>query len=302
MKPRRPHRQTIRAPGANYKIHIVGDQRKPLRDFYHAILRRPWWFALASITAIFLGANAVFAVLYLLCGGIAHAAPASFADAFFFSVQTMGTIGYGAMYPETRLANVIVVAESLTSLTLTALFTGLVFAKFSRSTARMIFSREAVISPMDGQPALTLRLGNQRGNQIVDARITVNFTRKERTAEGHEIYRALDLPLVRHHVLSLSRSWSVTHRIDASSPFHGQTPESITAQEVEIVVMVIGIDDTTMQPVHASHRYFAGDILWGRRHADVLSELPNGDLVLDLGPFHDTVPTAPTERFPYPRP
>ncbi len=300
MKRRR--RQTFRAPGANYQIHIVGDERKPLRDFYHALLRLPWSVTLIAIATIFLGANAVFAALYVLTGGVAHAHAGSFADAFFFSVQTMGTIGYGAMYPETPAANLLVVLESITGLTLTALATGLVFAKFSRSTARMIFSREVVITPMDGQPTMMLRLGNMRGNQIVDARLKVTLTRSEHTAEGHTLYRVLDLNLVRSHVLSLSRSWSVMHRIDADSPFFGQTPESVEAQEVELHVMVIGTDDITMQPVHADHRYFSHQILWGRRHADILSETPEGDIVLDLRPFHDTQPTAPTADFPYPRP
>ena len=265
-------------------------------------MKKPWWFALACITGIFLGSNALFACLYVASGGVAHAAPGSFADAFFFSVQTMGTIGYGTYYPESRLANALVVAESLTGLTLTALFTGLVFAKFSRSTARMIFSREAVITPMNGHPTLMLRLGNQRGNQIVDARITVTLTRNELTSEGTVFYRSLDLKLSRPHLLSLSRSWSVMHRIEADSPFHGQTPASIAEQEVELAVMVVGTDDITMQPVHAAHRYFARQILWGRRHADVLTETPEGDLVLDLRPFHDTLPTQPTNDFPYPPP
>jgi len=297
---RRP--KTLRPAGAEYEIHVVGDERTPLRDYYHALLRMPWWFTLASIAGIFLAANALFAAAFLLAGGVANAAPGSFADAFFFSVQTMGTIGYGAMYPASRAANLLVVAETIASLTLTALATGLVFAKFSRSTTRMLFSREVVISPMDGVPTLMLRVGNQRGNQIVDAQFKMTVVRNERTAEGHTFYRMLDLKLMRDHVLSLSRSWSLLHRIDPASPFYRQSPETIALQEVELHVMVTGTDDTTMQPVHADHRYFARQILWGRRHADILSESPNGDLILDLRPFHDTQPTVPTPDFPYPRP
>ncbi|HEY2901790.1 MAG TPA: ion channel [Polyangia bacterium] len=297
---RRP--KIVRPPGANYQIHIVGDERTVLRDFYHALLRLPWWFALASIATIFLVGNTLFAVAFLLTGGVAHAAPGSFADAFFFSAQTMGTIGYGALYPESRAANLLVVLETIVGLTLTALATGLVFAKFSRSTARMLFSREVVISPMDGVPTLTLRVGNQRGNQIVDAHIKMAFSRTERTAEGHTFYRTLDLKLARDHLLTLSRSWSLMHRIDADSPFYRQSPESLVAQEVELQLMITGTDDITMQPVHAEHRYFAEQILWGRRHMDILSETPDGDLILNLRPFHDTEPTRPIPDFPYPRP
>jgi inward rectifier potassium channel len=291
----------VRPPGADYAIQVVGDRRAPLRDFYHGLLRRPWWVTIASISGAFLIANALFAVAFLVSGGIAHAGERSFLDAFFFSVQTMGTIGYGALYPESAAANVLVVAESITGLTLTALATGLVFAKFSRSTARLIFSREVVISPVDGVPTLMLRVSNQRGNRIVDAQIRAGLVRKEISAEGGTFYRMLDLRLSRERALSLSRSWSVMHPITAGSPLFGQTPESVAADETELSVMVIGLDETSMQPIHASHQYFARQILWGARHADILSEAENGDLILDLEKFHDTEPTQPIEGFPYPK-
>jgi len=288
-------------PGANYEIHVLGERRAPLRDFYHALLRRPWRHTIAAISGVFLAANALFAIAYVVSGGVAHAGPRSFVDAFFFSVQTMGTIGYGAMYPESPAANVLVVAESITSLTLTALATGLVFAKFSRSTARLVFTRQAVISPIDGVPTLMFRLSNQRGNRIVDAHITCVLVRKEVSGEGHTFYRMLDLHPTREHALSLSRSWSVMHPIDQRSPLHGKTPDDLAADETEIGVMVVGLDETTMQPVHASHQYFAHQVIWGARHADIITEAPNGDLVLDLDKFHDTAPTAPCASFPYPR-
>jgi inward rectifier potassium channel len=232
---------------------------------------------------------------------VANARPGSFADAFFFSAQTIGTIGYGAMYPRSTAANTLVVAEAIAGLTLTALATGLVFSKFSRSTARMAFTREAVISPINGQPTLMFRISNQRGNQIVDAQIRIVLSRTERTSEGDTFYRSLELTPTRERALSLSRSWTVFHTIDATSPLHGVTPELAVDQELELGILVVGLDDITMQTVHASHRYFNPQILWGARHADVLSEASDGDLVLDLRKFHDVVPTAATPDFPYPR-
>jgi inward rectifier potassium channel len=290
----------IREPGADYEIRIVGDRRQPLRDFYHALLERPWWVTIAAISCSFLVANAFFATLYLLVGGVAHAAPASFRDAFFFSVQTMGTVGYGAMFPESTGANLVVTAEAITGLTLTALATGLVFAKFSRSTARLIFSDRATIGPVNGVPTLSFRLGNLRGNSIVDAQIKVLLIRTETTTEGKLFYRMLDLALTRQRALSLSRSWNVLHVIDAGSPLHRETPDTLAAKEVELQVQVIGLDDATMQTVHGGHRYFARDILWGQRMADVLSETPDGHLLLDLRKFNDVEPTEPTAEFPYP--
>jgi inward rectifier potassium channel len=282
-------------------MKVVGHRPTPLRDFYHALLQMPWGWTFAIISAFYLTANAVFALGYLAIGGISHAEPGSFADAFFFSVQTMGTIGYGAMYPETRAANVLVVAESLVGLLLTALATGLVFAKFSLSRARIMFTRTVVISPLNGVPTLMFRFGNERGNQIVNAQIHVVLMRTERTGEGGTFYRSYDLKLVRDKALSLSRSWSALHVIDRDSPLYGQTPESVQAQEVEIQVMVLGTDDTTMQTIHASYRYFTNNIHWGMRFVDVLSETEDGNMLLDLRRFHETLPTEPTADFPYPR-
>src|SRR3954464_6721113 len=163
----------FRPPGADYEIRVVGDRATPLRDFYHALLQLPWGATITAISVSFLVTNAVFAFGYLAVGGVSHATPQSFRDAFFFSVQTMGTIGYGAMFPESVGANLVVVVESIVSLLLTALSTGLVFAKFSRSRGRFSFTRQAVISPVDGTPTLTVRVGNERGNQIVDAQIRI---------------------------------------------------------------------------------------------------------------------------------
>jgi inward rectifier potassium channel len=291
---------TVKAPGADYEIRVIGLRATPLRDFYHALLRLPWWATIVAISGAFLLTNALFAVAFLLVGGISHAMPESFRDAFFFSVQTMGTIGYGAMYPDSTAANVLVVLESIASLLLMAVSTGLVFAKFSRSTARFVFSRSAVITPLNGVPTLMFRLGNERSNQLVNAEIRLVMVRTERMPEGGTFYRMLDLKPSRERALSLSRSWNVLHAIDGTSPLAGETPASVADKEIELQVMVIGIDDITMQMVHTTHRYFAKDILWGARMADVLTETPDGHLQLDLGKFHDVEPSVPTPEFPYP--
>jgi inward rectifier potassium channel len=289
---------TIRQPGADYEIRIIGDRSSPLRDFYHSLLQRPWRVTIAAISAVFVGANALFAALYVTVGGVAHAHPGSFRDAFFFSVQTMGTIGYGAMFPESTAANAVVVLEAITGLTLTALATGLVFAKFSRSTARLMFSRHAVVTILNGVPTLMFRVGNQRGNLIVDAQLRVVMIRTERTLEGATFYRMLDLPLTRQRAMSLTRAWSAIHVIDESSPLHDETAESLAAKEVELQVLVVGLDDITMQTVHGQHRYFAKDLLWGHRMADVLSETPDGHMLLDLRRFHDVEPLPATRQDP----
>lgn len=280
---------------------MIGAEATPLRDLYHLLLRHRWSVTFAFIAAAFLFANALFATIYVFTGGVAHARPGSFADAFSFSVQTMGTIGYGVMYPETPLANALVAGESIVGLILVALFTGLVFAKFSRPTARIKFSVKATISPMNGVPTLTFRLGNARSNQIVSATVRATFVRTETTTEGKIFYRMLDLKLVRDCMPSLSRAWNPMHVIDADSPLRGATPESLAASEAELMVLVVGLDDTSMQQVHASYRYFAHEIVFGARHADVLTETPDGAMELDLRRFHELEPTVPTQDFPFPR-
>jgi inward rectifier potassium channel len=192
-----------------------------------------------------------------------------------------------------------VVTESVTGLLVTALATGLVFSKFSQPTARIVFSRQAAIGPMDGVPTLMVRLGNERANQIVEAIIRVALVRTERTKEGMIFYRMLDLPLTRERSPALSRSWTALHPITPQSPLHGQSPASLAAAEVELFVTVVGVDDTSLQPVHARHRYPSEAIVWGARHADILSEDPDGTLVLDLRKFHHLASTEPTPDFDY---
>jgi inward rectifier potassium channel len=282
-------------------VTVIGAPRTSLRDFYHLFLRVRWSVALATIVVFWLALNAGFASLYVLVGGLENARARSFWDAFCFSVQTMGTIGYGSMYPTSVAANVVMISESVASLIVTAVATGLVFAKFSRSTARLVFSRHAVIGPMDGVPTLMLRVGNERGNQILEATVRVAIMRTERLKEGSTFYRMVDLKLTRDRSPAMARSWTVLHPIVDGSPLAGATPESIARDEVELLVTVVGTDDTSLQPVHARHTYVDRDIVWGARHADILSEREDGNLVLDVRRFHDIEPTTPVDGFPYPR-
>jgi inward rectifier potassium channel len=287
-------------PQLPYQIKIVGAARTPLRDAYHAFLRIPWWQALGLIVATYLLLNAIFACLYLIVGGVAEARPGSFTDAYVFSVQTMATIGYGVMHPVSGAAHAVVIAESVTSLLMTAVATGLVFAKFALARGRVRFATRITISPYNGVPTLCLRLGNERGNQLIEATIHLDMMRTERTSEGHTFYRTYELQLARSRSPQFNRSFTLLHTINDESPFYGKTPDAVIAEETELLVTVLGLDDTTGQTVHAQHRYMATDIHWGARYVDILSETPDGNMLLDLRRFNDTEPTKPTESFPYP--
>jgi inward rectifier potassium channel len=145
------------------------------------------------------------------------------------------------------------------------------------------------------------RLGNERGNEIIDAQVRVVLFRTEHTAEGKTLYRMIDLKLTRERAISLSRSWNIFHTIDKDSPLYGQTPEQFLEQETEIHLMVIGIDDTTKQTIHAKYSYYPSQVQWGARFADVLKEVEPGVLELDLRKFQALEATEPTEDFPYPK-
>lgn len=282
------------------EVRVIGARRRPLRDLYHRFLRATWRAALGAIVAAWLGLNVVFALGYFAAGGIANARPGSFADAFYFSVHTLGTIGYGSMHPEGDLANALVVLESVAGLLFTAIATGLVFAKFSQVGSRIVFSRCVTVAPMDGVPTLMIRLGNDRESMVIEAQIRVSLVRTERTKEGMVFYRMLDLALTRDRSPALSRSWTAMHPITPASPLFGHTPESLLADEVELIVTVVGIDDTSLQSVHGRRRYTHEDIVWGARHADIIEVAPDDALIIDLTKFHELTPTAPTSDFPYP--
>lgn len=275
-----------------YEVHIINGARPGTRDLYHGMLTLPWWAAAGAVTVAYLALNALFALGYLATGGLANAQEGSFADAFFFSVQTMGTIGYGAMAPASRAANVLVVLESIVGLAFTALATGLVFVRFSLQRARILFCKTACVSPMDGVPTLALRVGNERRSRIVNAEFRLTLTRTTTTAEGVTMFRTEDLPLVRDRATALSRAWNVMHRIAPGSPLHGATAESLSTEEAELTLLVSGIDDTSLQPVHAIQTWMASDVAFGHRLADIVSSLPNGNVLVDLAKFHDVVPVA----------
>ncbi|MCC6620619.1 MAG: ATP-sensitive inward rectifier potassium channel 10 [Deltaproteobacteria bacterium] len=295
MRSRR--RSVLRADG--YEVHAVGMRGPELRDLYHWLLRIPWWAMGLVIVAGWLALNVAFACLYVVVGGVANAAPGSFSDAFFFSIQTMGTIGYGAMAPASSGANVLTVVESVVGLLVTALATGLVFARFSQTRARVVFSELATISPMDGVPTLAVRLGNDWRSAIVDATFRLVLSTTVKLAEGQTFYRSQDLVLVRDRASALSRAWLVLHRLDATSPLHGLSPEDLRAADAEISLSVLGLDELSMQPAFARHVWDSGRIVHGARLADILSETPEGNMLVDLGRFHDIEPTPATTSFPY---
>jgi len=285
----------------SYEFRVIGAPQADWHDLYHWYLRIPWWGAIGVIIAWYLLLNLCFGVLYAETGGIEHAAPGSFVDGFFFSVQTLGTIGYGAMYPTSRLANVLVTTESVLGLLVTAIATGMVFVRFSRIRGRVVFCEKVAIAPMDGVPTVQIRVGNARSNRIYDVDLRLSLTRTIRTAEGVAIYRTHDLKLVRDRAPTLMQSWMLLHRIDDESPLKGLTPEDLKKSDAEISCSLTGTDDISLQAIHGRWTWEHFDVAFGQRLADVLSEDKDGAVILDLTKFHALEPSVPIEGFPYPR-
>lgn len=283
------------------QVSVLGRRIQPFRDFYHLILRAPWAVVLVGSAFMYLIFNLFFALAFDAMGGVGGVGTGSFSEYFYFSVQTMATIGYGQLYPVSTAANVLVVSEAIVGMTIVALTTGLLFAKFSVVRARVQFAREAVISPLDGIPTLMFRMGNERSSQIIDAVVRVIMYRTEVSIEGVKNYRMYDLPLERERTPTLSRSWTVLHRVRPGSMLYGATPESLVRDEIEFLVSLVGLDELTGQPMHARFTYDGANLHWGARHADLLRDRPDGGLVLDMTHFNDIIVTQPTDTFPYPR-
>ena len=260
-------------------------------DFYHWFQTLPLPAALLACAALYLALNLVFALGYLaLPGQVAGVRPGDFMDALFFSIETFSTIGYGIMYPTSFSAHVLVSIESLFGILTFALITSLLFMRFTRPRARILFSKVAVVSPFEGVPTLTFRMANERGNQILQAEVRATLVRDELTKEGKPFRRQHELKLARNQSSFFGLSWTVMHPIDPASPLHGADGEALEATEAEIVVLVTGIDDTLNQQVHARFSYTAAEILWDRRFVDILARLADGRRLVDMTRFHDTEP------------
>ena len=257
---------------------------------YHLMLTLPWLGFIAIVSLLYLALNVGFAWLYLLGGDCIVNGNGSFADAFFFSVQTFAGIGYGVLSPKTTYANYIVVIEAITGLFAIALLTGLSFARFSRPTAKVMFSKFAVVMPQNNLPTLMLRAANQRRNQILEAQVTLSLSRDEVTTDGHHIRRFYQLQILRSHNPAFSIPWTLMHPIDEQSPLYGFSAESLAESQSQIIVSLSGIDETVYQNVHARHTYGANRIILNHQLVDIIHVVDERNRYVDLASFHHVVP------------
>jgi inward rectifier potassium channel len=209
---------------------------------------------------------------------------------FFFSVETLATVGYGEMHPETFYGHSIAMIEIFVGLMSLALITGLMFARFSRPQARFLFTKNAVVRPIEGKPTLIFRAVNERQNVVQDASARLAMLRDEVTEEGYRIRRIVDLPLLRSQHPMFALGWTIMHAIDHASPLSLETAESLSNSRAVFVLSLSGTDENTGQTLMARGEYSCADIRWNSTFRDILEEAPDGTIHVDYSKFHDVEP------------
>ncbi len=261
---------------------------------YHFLLTISWKQFFATVVSGYLIVNVAFAFAYLACGdGAIGGRPeeemgGEFGRAFFFSVETLGTIGYGNIYPVGVAANVIVTVESLAGLLGLAFSTGLLFARFSRPTAGIVFSERAIIAPYAGKTGFMFRLTNGRANQLLELEAKVLFSRMEGVSRRYD-----QLSLERTRVVFLPLSWTIVHPIDEKSPMWGRTEEDLQRSDAEFLVLLSGVDETFSQVVHARTSYKPEDIRFGERFVNIYNPVSaDGTVSIDVRKLGETEPAV----------
>lgn len=278
-------------PDGNFNVVRKGVSKFDWGDLYHALLTLSWIKLFAVVAAGYVITNVLFAFLYLAAGdGVENMRQGDFSDAFFFSVQTMATIGYGAMYPKTLFANILVAIEALLGLLGVSMGSGLVFARFSLPKARVMFSSVAVIAPYNGVPTLMFRVANERQSWILEAQVNVSLLTSEITQEGQTMRRFYNLPLFRDRSSLFALTWTVMHPINENSPLYDITLDKMLGEEMEILITLTGIDQTVSENIHAHHSYIPTEIFWNHQFVDILTKTQDGRRSVDYNRFHDTTP------------
>ncbi len=298
---RRASKKFFIGKSAYPEIERIGDPHSYWGDIYHLLLTMPWLTFISLTSLLYLLVNAIFAFAYSWSGGVATVDgedPYYFLDLFFFSVQTMASIGYGVMHPTSTSAHWLVVIESLVGLFFIATTTGLVYARFSLPTARILFSNVAVIAPFNGVPTLMFRAANKRKNYILEAQLWVTLVRDEYSMEGDFMRRFHDIQLVRSHTPVFSLSWTAMHQILPGGLLDGDTVETLNRDRAQIIVTLTGLDETLAQTIHARHTFDAENIHWNHRFADILLTGDHGRRIIDFNQFHIIHPISRPRELP----
>ena len=260
------------------------------RDVYRWLLALTWPQFAAFVGAVYVGLNLFFAAVYSLVPDCIAGLTTNqwFLDCFFFSVQTLATVGYGHMYPQSLYGHVISTIEIMTGVFLLAVMTGLIFVRFSRPIARVVFSNSMVIAPMNGKPTLMVRIGNENHHSMVEAEFRIMFSRDEQLVEGGDFRYFYVLKLHFDRLTVFPAALTLRHTLDENSPLFGVTPESLQASRVLFFVSVVGIDPVIAAAVQTQKDYSWRDVRFGQRFVEIYTEHGGGRLSVDYGRIHET--------------
>lgn len=288
-KTKAPKRRKTRI--GDRQIETLGQKDEFWSDLYH----RAMTTTLANFTlgafALFMFNNLFFATLFdFVPDAVANVPAPNLLYLFFFSIENFTTVGFGDMHPQSIYGHTVASIEGFVALIQTAGLTGLIFARFSRPRARVMFSANPVIARHEGVPTLMIRLANERNNAISDANAVLWIVRLEPSLEGQRFRRFHRLALTRHENPTFVLSWTLFHPINENSLLFGKTAEDLNLEEFQFVITVKGVDDTSLQELRARKTYRAADILWGQRYADIIENLPGGGVLLDYNKFDQTRP------------
>ncbi len=267
----------------NPKYRIHGLKNELLSDLYHKFLTKSWLMVLFIIFALSMIVNIIFTSFYMTCNGINNAT--HWYDYFFFSIQTLSTIGYGFMYPTNLCSHVLVAIQSFMGMLFVSFLTGIVFAKFSLPRAKILYTKNIVIHHENNDLMLKLRITNKRGNQIIDANIRAVVLKLEKLSDGTNFRKIQDLNLLRERIPMFSLSFTVQHKIDENSPFFGETHESLLEKQVMVIITINGIDESLTQTLVSKYFYAFEDIKWGMKFKDVLVYDENGEMFFEYDNF-----------------
>jgi inward rectifier potassium channel len=261
----------------------LGVPRFDLRDPYHLAVSLSWPRFILVMTGLWLTINLVFAALYILSpGDVANAAPGSFGDVFFFSIETLATVGYGVMAPATLYGHIVSAAEIVTGTAFTAIVTGLLFVRFSRPKAKILCANNAVVTTRNGRPTLMLRIANGRQSLMTGANARLFVLLAENTAEGGFFRRVHDLQLLQSYLPVFAMPWTLVHVIDEASPLFGHTAETLAATTTRIVLTIEARDQALSAQVQDIKDYSAAQICFGMHFADAVTTDESGNATADL--------------------
>ena len=262
-------------------------------DLYHRSMSVSWPVFFASAALIFIALNGTFALVFLLGDEpIANVPTGNFMDLFYFSIETLATVGYGDMHPQTHFGHFVAATEIFIGMSLLAVMTGLIFARFSRPRARFVFAQKAIVTMHDRRPTLMIRVANARHNTLSNASATLWLIRAEQTAEGQHLRRYYQLELLRQENPVFALTWTIFHVIDQTSPLFGLTADDLASTDAVVVLTVSGIDDNSANALRSRKGYSHDDIAWQHRYVDIMTVTADGRLFIDYAGFHDVTPDS----------